>query len=103
MQLWTDVNDIAWGRVKEQKKERIMLWFDRLLDITRCRCALKSCEKVACPGNCKGGAHMVCQCPHDQKLPVVELGFCLAQRNKLGDRGDLQIGYVDKNETKKMS
>ena len=70
------------GRLKEQKKDRILLGFDMLLDISKCRCSLKSCEGVSCPGRCKGGAHMICQCPWEQKLPVVDLGFILAQRNK---------------------
>ena len=95
IQLWKDTNDVAWGRVKQKKKDKILYSLDRLLDISRCRCALQSCEEVSCQGNCKCGAHIVCHCPLEMKLPKMELGFILSQRRKTGDYGDLQIGHVD--------
>jgi hypothetical protein len=102
VQLWKDTNDVAWGRVKQKKKDKVMYSLDRLLDISKCRCALQSCEEVSCEGNCKSGPHMVCHCPPEKKLPKLELGFILAQRSKTGDYGALQIGHVDTTESKKM-
>ena len=102
VKLWKDTNDVAWGRVKQKKKDSVINSLDTLMDISKCRCALQSCEEVSCQGNCKGGAHIVCHCAQEMKLPKLELGFILAQRTKTGDYGSLQIGHVDITESKKM-
>ena len=98
---------------------------DRLLDITRCRCDILLCKEFGCPEKCprcrqcgkfgqckkckeceecKQGAHTTCSCAKESKIPVLELRFLLAQREKLGEKGSMKISVrVDMIEQKKKN
>ena len=39
--------------------------------------------------------HSDCCCPHDKKMPALELGFIWSQRTKTGGHGSTQMGSID--------
>ena len=67
---------------------------DRLFDMAKCKCRIYECAEQSCPG-CRYNAHVVCNCPRDHKIPLIELQFMLLQRTKVGERGTMQISYED--------
>ena len=93
---------------------------DRLVDITKCHCDIILCENFNCIeqcrkcktckrcGTCKDckdcvecnqGAHIICSCPRECKLPLLELRFLLAQRQKREEKADIMIsGSIDQKE-----
>ena len=79
---------------------------DKLFDITKCRCPLLHCEEANCPGCPKSSSskfpacHMFCECPAEQKIPVLERSFILAQREKVGTKSTIMIQNMDKKENK---
>lgn len=92
---WGKVSDITNGRLNnKKKKEEFMLELEKLLDLTRCRCVIKSCEEANCDG-CKQGALITCNCIKEVKLPKIELFFIREQRNKVGDLSSVQIATKD--------
>ena len=108
------------------KKSKIKAFedkLDKLLDITKCRCSIKLCHDFGCPENCRRcskcarcgtckqckeceecaqGAHISCSCPRAEKIPLLELRFILAQRDKIGEKGAMMMATsVDMKEQKK--
>ena len=81
------------GRDSQQFIQKL----DRLFDMAKCKCRIYECAEQSCPG-CRYNAHVVCKCPRDHKIPLIELQFMLSQRNKVGERGTMQISNVDKHE-----
>ena len=82
---------------------------DKLYDITKCQCKIETCDEVACPGkwqNSQGkevvcpGAHITCQCVHEEKLPVIDLKFLKSQRQKCGEKGTIVMGGMPDKVTK---
>ena len=98
---------------------------DRLLDILKCKCPIKLCQEFGCPEQCRRcrncgqcgecklckdcteceqGAHIACSCSKEEKIPVLELRFILAQREKKGEKGAMMIATtVDMKEQKKRN
>ena len=73
---------------------------DKLFDICKCRCTIVECnEYVDCDG-CEFEAHVLCSCRRANKIPKME--FMSAQRSKVGEKSTMQIGRVDKVESKRQ-
>ena len=122
---WETANNIAWKRIT--KKAQIKTFedkLDKLVDITKCRCDIISCEDFGCPESCRRckdcgrcgackkckeclecdqGAHISCSCVREMKLPLLELKFIDLQRKKTGEIGQMMISStIDTVEQKKQ-
>ena len=74
-----------------------------MYDLTKCRCQILTCDEfLKCADyeeKCKAGFHILCPCVKAEKLPLLELGFILSQRNKVGEKGGMQIsGQPDRKD-----
>ena len=82
---------------------------DMLLDITKCHCQIEPCSvNPPCTDpktgrKCKQGAHITCTCPREERLPKLELLFIHKQREKIGDKGGMQIAAPDVPESKRQN
>ena len=126
MLAWETAQNIALKRItKAAQIKPFEDKLDKLLDITRCRCDILLCKDLGCPdkchrckkcsrcGQCKKckeceecnqGAHINCSCTKDIKIPILELRFILAQREKTGEKGAMKISVtVDMVEQKKKN
>ena len=54
-------------------------------------------------GGFKTREHISCDCPLSQKIPVSELAGVYYQRNKVGEKSEMQMGLNDIKETKRQS
>ena len=72
-----------------------------MIDLLHCKCVIKSCEENSCESGCSQGAHIICTCPRECKIPVLELLFIKDQRSKV-KRGSIIIGGIDKTETARL-
>lgn len=91
---------------KETAKAALVSQFnerlDKLFDLCKCKCNIYECAEKSCDG-CEHQAHVNCTCPRNEKIPLMELKFMKCQRNKVGDRSDMQIGTLDKPESKRQA
>ena len=93
--------DIAWKRVSAKEKVRKAVEnLDRLLDLTKCKCVILTCQQAGCVG-CVNGAHSDCRCPKTQKIPPAELKFIASQRMKMGERGSMLMMHKDTAATRR--
>ena len=61
-----------------------------------CKCKIKSCEEFSCHDKqCSTKAHILCTCPREKKIPIIELEFILKERQKRGEKGGMQIALAD--------
>ena len=99
---WTKARNIANRRCcRTPQVDQFSSSLDKLFDITRCRCPITACSDSGCDG-CQNKAHVSCACPKEQKIPVIELAFLLAQRQKSGEFSMHQIASADRQETKRQ-
>ena len=61
------------------------------------------CEESKTGKKCKQGAHILCSCPREEKLPKLELLFIYKQRQKTGEIGGMQIGRPDFPESARQA
>ena len=118
--LWEKCSKIARDRASVKDKIKFEEGLDKLFDITKCKCPFVSCdnELVTCTGchcddpECQGcpknatdlpPCHILCRCPPDQKLPILELPFIKAQREKVGEKSSVMIVTPDQKESKKQT
>ena len=93
-----------------KKRQDFEVRLGRLFDIVNCKCQILPCVEVPECGGCDVGAHSLCGCDDDQKIPQVELLYVLDQRlRESGCKGKFQMGGKDikemdsmKEEEKKM-
>ena len=99
---WRLLRLISRNKANKGSKEIIMPLLDKLFDITNCRCEIYLCnhDTVNCDG-CSAGAHISCSCPRLQKIPNLELKWLYYQRQKVGEKSQLQISRNDSIETKR--
>ena len=114
--LWEKCSKISRNKSNAKEKNKFEDSLDRLFDITKCRCPLLACENELskCTGchcedpSCKGcpknqydlpPCHILCSCPSEQQLPVLELSFIKAQREKVGEKSSVMIAQVDIKES----
>ena len=74
---------------------------DKLFDLAKYKCTIYACKEYSCLG-CKNQAHVDCKCPKEDKIPLKELSFMKSQRDKVGNKGTMQIGPMDFVETKRQ-
>ena len=75
---------------------------DKLFDLAKCKCPIYECKENSCLG-CEYQAHAAdCKCPKEDKIPLKELSFMKSQRDKVGNKGTMQIGPMDFPETKRQ-
>ena len=72
------------GKGKLKDKNRFADKLDRLVDILNCKCPIFLCSESRCESDCVKDAHIECECKRDEKIPVLELQFIRAQREKVG-------------------
>lgn len=96
---WNLANNIAQKKgVTKGKKEQFIGTLDRLFDILHCKnCPIQLCSEFNC-SDCDKMAHTVCTCSRELKIPTLELAFIKNQREKIGSKGDYQIGKKDTHE-----
>ena len=120
-EAWEMATQIAQGRMpKAIKLKNFEAKLDKLLDLSKCKCEIKTCQDFGCPETCKKcapcgkcgscqkcaqcveclqDAHISCNCPRESKLPVLDLAFLRAQREKVGEKGSMMIvDIVDMKE-----
>ena len=112
--------NIAWKRITNAKElDKFWINLDKLFDITKCNCSIVDCHETVCKGchcgekGCCGcprpgvvsalpPCHVLCSCPVSQKLPLAELSFLRAQREKVGSKSIAMILNVDRIESNKI-
>ena len=95
VRAWTTASKIALKKItKKVDVERFSRRLDKLFDLCRCQCPILTCTDIKCEG-CSTNIHIQCQCPRDQKIPTIELGFIKAQREKVGEISSMQIAGDD--------
>ena len=98
---WKTGQEIAQRKTNKAKVKMFDEKLDKLVDITKCKCTIKTCAEFDCQG-CQLGAHITCTCPREVKLPKLDLLFLKAQRDKVGEKGSMMIGdTVDKVEQRR--
>ena len=104
--LWGKVEEVKRGRAKKTEREKVELLLDKLLDITTCPHSIQLCNdpESGCKDvkKCKFQAHIKCDCPHEKKVPVLELRWLHAQRTKRGEKSSMMMSLDDKPETAKQ-
>ena len=116
---WETLQKIVWKRkLKEAQVKEFEAKLDKLVDITKCKCEIETCESLNCPETCdkckavktvisgmcqqcQVGAHIDCNCRREIKLPVLELLFLKKQQDKVGEKGTMRMSdVVDQKEQK---
>ena len=97
---WGTLRKVAQDRANKRERESIKNCLDKLFDITTCQCIIYLCndEEANCSG-CNLGAHIFCKCKQDQKIPKIELKWLYFQRQKIGEKSNLQMSVNDSKET----
>jgi len=94
--LWNDASTHARNRLSKKKVTSFTEKLDKLFDILSCKCLIYSCSDAKCPDEqCAIQAHISCECPKASKIPAIELSFIKDQRDKIGSKGQKQIGLKD--------
>ena len=97
--VWVKVWEVCRGRGKKKDKDKVAAMLDRLLDIVHCQCPILLCcepnSGCAHPSLCKVKAHTMCSCSRAEKVPVLELEWLRSQREKLGEKGGMQMASAD--------
>jgi hypothetical protein len=124
-EAWEMATTIARKKMpKASKVKNFESKLDRLFDLTKCHCEIKTCQENGCPSTCKRcgecgkcgsckkcaecveclqNAHICCSCPREEKLPVLDLAFLKAQREKEGEKGRMMItSTVDMKEQERQ-
>ena len=91
---WEKARDISLGRGKLAVKDSFAKQLDQLFDIITCKCPIVLCPEFGCDRDCKSEAHISCICKRELKIPVIELAFVKAQREKIGSIGALMIAKI---------
>jgi hypothetical protein len=100
--LWEEASKVSLGKGKLKDKNRFAEKLDKLVDILNCRCKIVLCSEYGCEIDCLKDAHIECECKRDEKIPVVELEFIRAQRDKVGSISTHQIGQADVPESRRQ-
>ena len=104
--LWKRVDEVARGKPRKGDSEKIPQMLDKVFDITACTHQIRLCSEAGsdCPGkDCQYKAHIKCDCPRTNKVPLLDLQWLAAQRAKTGEKSILMMTSDDKDETKKQN
>ena len=72
---------------------------DKLFNILVCDCHFICCAEAKCLDEACTSVHIDCNCPRDSKVPKLELPYLKDQREKVGKKGNFQMGSKDAKET----
>ena len=101
VQEWETAKDCTkWG-AKTTTVSKFKEKLDKLFDLCKCKCNIYECAEKSCVV-CKYCTHVDGKTRKEDKIPLMELAFMKSQRDKVGDRGAMQIGSKDFIETKKQ-
>ena len=101
--LWEKALKLAKGVGKIQEKQRFSQKLDKLLDILYCKCPIFLCSEFGCEDpDCDQEAHTKCNCKRGEKIPVIELMFIKAQREKVGSYSTHMIAGADRPESRRQ-
>ena len=104
--LWKRVEEVVRGRAKKSEKEKVLELLDRLFDITNCNHIILHCEEAdsQCKDtkSCQTKAHIKCDCPRENKVPIMELQWLAVQRAKREEKSKMMMTYNDKDETERQ-
>ena len=89
-------------RASKQKEEQWRQKLDRAFNILICHCPFKVCDEYGCNG-CSSSIHIACICPLKSKIPLMEVPFFHSQLTKVGTKGGIMIGSVDKVESSRQT
>ena len=99
---YNTAEDIRLKKLSKKQKDNFFDKLDKLFDILVCQCPIR-----LCPGDCRKkkcpGFHADCLCEREFKIPVIELEFVRDQRDKVGHRGNMQMGRPDRAEAKRQA
>ena len=99
---WDKISYNIGHNTKKSAKDMVY-WeevLDRLVDIVLCKCPITLCP-IPCKKDCPG-AHAICCCPKLSKVPVLELSWLHAQRQKLQERSSHAITGGDMKHTSEV-
>ena len=90
-------------KVHRRTKAKFEAELDRVFDILTCQCPFLSCVESKCNEPDCETPHIRCTCPLASKIPHLELAFIRDQRQKVGTKGGMHIGKLDKEETARQT
>ena len=96
---WDKISYMLGHKTKQSVKD-MLYWegvLDKLVDIVLCKCPITLCP-IPCKKDCPG-AHAICCCPKLSKVPVLELSWLHAQRQKLQERSSHAMTGGDMKHT----
>ena len=100
---WENAFKLSTGRGKLKEREKLALQLDKLFDILYCHCPIYLCSEFECdPDDCKKDCHIKCKCKMWEKIPVLELRFIRAERDKTGNNSTHMIAGADIPESSKQ-
>ncbi|KAG7158477.1 hypothetical protein Hamer_G027622, partial [Homarus americanus] len=88
--LWHKAVETSLGKGNLARKNEFLHTLDTLFDILTCKCSIQLCSESNCShsGKRENNSHIDCGCPREKKIPVLELEFIKAQRQKAKELGD---------------
>ncbi|XP_065663964.1 uncharacterized protein LOC136085927 [Hydra vulgaris] len=99
---WNKASLISQNKASKVIKQKFNFIIDKLFDLVACNCKIVLCSEQCCPPDCKFGAHITCICPRERKIPIIELVYIKAQREKIGSFSSYQLGPADLMESKRF-
>ena len=101
---WELAQKVAKNCARKKDIVKLEEKLDLMYDLTKCKCHIMTCAEFGkCADleeKCKAGFHIICHCIREEKLPVLDLGFLISQRSKVGEKGGMQItGMADRVES----
>ena len=105
--LFKKVNDINWKKANKRMKEDLTKKLDTLFDIAACTCdlpivdcthALIKCKVKTCKKE-----HIICNCPKEARVPLIERAYLKDQRTKTDPKGNFQLSTRERVHLKKSN
>ena len=100
--LWEQAVRISEGKGKIEDKARFTAKLDKLVDVLNCKCTMFICSELGCKEECNKEVHIKCSCPAEKKIPVTELIFVRAQRDKIGSLSTYRMDSVNMDERRRQ-
>ena len=99
---WKMMGTVKSKRANKKKEEEWIKTLDKAFNILICHCQFKLCSEYGCKG-CSASIHLSCTCPAIARIPAMEVPFFHSQLSKVGTKGSIRIGTVDKVESLKQT
>ena len=102
VRMWRRVEEFVRGTATKTEVKKVEDLLDKLLDITTFKHTIllrdqvdSQCKEAK---NCLVKAHIKCDCQNESKVPVMELQWLAAQRDKIGKKSGMMMSNNDKVE-----